>query len=62
MADYELTLYRTATEPTRILRGFEGLAEAISVGQTHLDREWEVTDRDNGDRLVWRHRRYEAEV
>ena len=62
MANYELTLYRTSTEPTTILRGFDALADAITVGQAHLDREWEVTDHDEGDRVVFRHRGSGVEV
>lgn len=62
MANYELTLYRTSMEPTTVVRGFDAMADAIRAGQSHLDREWEVTDRDDGNRLVFRHRKSGAEV
>lgn len=58
MAQYELTLFRTETDPTAVLRGYRVLADAIREGQTHADREWEVTDED--ERVVWRHRRPQA--
>jgi hypothetical protein len=39
MANYELTLYHTSTEPTTVIRGFDALADAIRAGQPNLDRE-----------------------
>jgi len=62
MANYELSLFHTSTEPTKVIRGFDALADAICEGQNYLDREWEITDHDHGDRLVFRHRQSAAEV
>jgi hypothetical protein len=54
MARYELTLARTATE-ARTIFGFDALSDAIREGQMSPEREWAVTDSEDGGKVVSSH-------